>query len=94
MANGADWKNSQNQALLSNSPTKKPASAHGANCSKTKKYAQLQSSVFGGGYADGAAPQFDREAGKAGFGTSADWKTSAAMQKPMNKGPSKTDTFL
>jgi hypothetical protein len=36
-ANGADWKNTQNQALLSSSPTKggKP---HEHHCSKTKHY--------------------------------------------------------
>lgn len=61
---------------------------------KTKKYQQLQSSVFGGGYVDGAPVEVNREAGKAAFGTAADWKTSAAMAKPVNTGPSKTDTFL
>jgi hypothetical protein len=57
-------------------------------------YQQLQSSVFGGGYEDNAPVNFDREAGRAGFGSAADWKTTAGMAKPNNVGPSKTDTFL
>jgi hypothetical protein len=47
--------------------------------------------VFGGGYEE-KATVFDREAGRASFGTGADWKTSG-MAKPINAGPAKTDTF-
>lgn len=93
MANGADWKNTQTQALLSSSPQKKGKHDHGdQHDHKTKHYQQLQSSVFGGGYEQGA-PVFDREAGKASFGTGADWKTSG-MSKPINKGPTRADTYL
>jgi hypothetical protein len=43
------------------------------------KYKQLQSSVFGGGYQDNAPVEFDRDAKRNAFGSSADWKTEAGM---------------
>ena len=50
--------------------------------------------MFGGGYEEGVKPEFDREGGKAGFGTNADWKTQGGMAKPVNVGPTKADTYL
>lgn len=60
---------------------------------RDKKYQQLQSSVFGGGYEDKAPIEYDREGDKAGFGTNADWKTQGGMAKPINAGGGKVDTF-
>ena len=90
-ANGADWKNTGSNAQLSSSPSKKPC---GGNDCKTKKYQQLQSSVFGGGYAVGEEPKFDRDSTKEKFGSAADWKTQGGMAKPINVGPTKENTFL
>lgn len=50
--------------------------------------------MFGGGYAEGVPVEYDKEAGRVTFGSSADWKTQAGMAKPVNVGPSKADTFL
>lgn len=44
----------------------------------------MQSSVFGGGYLDGKPVEYDREAKRNAFGSSADWKTEAGMAKPAN----------
>ena len=60
---------------------------------RDKKYQQLQSSVFGGGYLEGQPVEYDREAKKNAFGSAADWKTEAGMAKPVNAGSSHVDTF-
>jgi len=62
--------------------------------SKDKKYQQLQSSVFGGGYEEKAPIEYDRDEAKAGFGTNADWKTQGGQAKPINVGSTKVDTYL
>lgn len=67
---------------------------YGLHDSKLKKYQQLQSSVFGGGYEENAPVHFNRDTVKAKFGTADDWMTQAGMAKPTNVGPKKTDTFL
>ena len=61
--------------------------------SRDKKYQQLQSSVFGGGYMEGAPVDFDRDAKSHAFGSSADWKTQGGMAKPVNAGSTNVDTF-
>jgi len=61
--------------------------------SKDKKYQQLQSSVFGGGYEEKAPIEYDHEA-KALFGTNADWKTQGGLEKPINVGSTNVDTYL
>lgn len=60
---------------------------------KDKKYQQLQSSVFGGGYEEKAPVDYDRDGDRAGFGTNADWKTQGGMAKPINVGTTHVDTF-
>lgn len=60
---------------------------------RDKKYQQLQSSVFGGGYQDGAPIEYDRDAKRNAFGSTADWKTEAGMAKPINAGSTNVDTF-
>lgn len=92
MCSGADWTNTQQTATNLASPNKK-ANFESGEVSKDRKYKQLQSSVFGGGYLEGEKPDYDREQSRAAFGTVADWKTEAGMQKPINRGPSKVDTF-
>lgn len=74
------------------SPMKGKNADTGVN-TREKKYQQLQSSVFGGGYIDGAPVEYDRDAKKNAFGSAADWKTEAGMAKPVNAGSSKVDTF-
>lgn len=59
---------------------------------KDRKYGQLQSSVFGGGYHE-SEPVYDKEAKRNAFGSAADWKTEAGMAKPVNSGGSRVDTF-
>jgi len=49
---------------------------------RDRKYQQLQSSVFGGGYEEKAPITYDRNATKVAFGSTADWKTEAGMAKP------------
>ena len=56
MANGADWTNPQMESFNA-SPQKGGQKA--LDNSKAKKYQQLQSSVFGGGYQDNAPVEFD-----------------------------------
>lgn len=93
MSSGADWKNSSQSATNKANPTKGKNADNGAVNTREQKYAQLQSSVFGGGYADGEKPDFDREAKRNVMGSAADWKTSAGMAKPINAGSTRTDTF-
>lgn len=60
---------------------------------REKKYQQLQSSVFGGGYVDGEPVNYDKDAKRNAFGSTADWKTEAGMAKPVNAGSTHVDTF-
>jgi len=92
MASGADWRNTGQQAANMSSPMKGKNMESGADA-RDKKYSQLQSSVFGGGYLDGQKADYDRENKRVAFGSAADWKTEAGMQKPNNGGGSKVDTF-
>ena len=80
------------QSTNTSSPTKGMNTESGLN-RKDKKYQQLQSSVFGGGYEEKAPIDYDRENNRAGFGTNADWKTQGGMAKPINAGGSKVDTY-
>lgn len=94
MSSGADWKNTGQTAFNKSSPMKnKNAGIDNGVDTREKKYAQLQSSVFGGGYMEGEKVEFDREAKKNAFGSAADWKTEAGMAKPINAGSTRTDTF-
>ena len=61
--------------------------------SREKKYQQLQSSVFGGGYMEGAPVDYDREAKSHAFGSASDWKAQGCMAKPVNAGSTNVDTF-
>lgn len=92
MSAGADWTNSGQSSVNKSSPLKGKNVARGAS-TRDSKYAQLQSSVFGGGYMDGEQPDYDREAGRNVMGSAADWKTSAGMAKPVNVGSTNVDTF-
>ena len=93
-ANG-DWKNSQQKSFNSGSSPMKGRNAVNDDGVDTrqKKYQQLQSSVFGGGYLDGQQPDYDKEAKRNAFGSTADWKTEAGMAKPVNAGSTRTDTY-
>ena len=42
---------------------------------------------------DGAPVNYDKEAKSHAFGSSADWKTTAGMAKPVNVGSTNVDTF-
>ena len=42
---------------------------------------------------EGAPVEYDREAKRNAFGSSADWKTEAAMSKHVNAGSTNVDTF-
>lgn len=92
MTSAADWKNSHQQATNKSSPVKGKNMDTGAD-SKHRKYAQLQSSVFGGGYQEGAEVVYDKEAGRNAFGSNADWKTEAGHAKPINAGSTRVDTY-
>lgn len=60
---------------------------------RDRKYQQLQSSVFGGGYEEKAPITYDKNATKVAFGSTADWKTEAGMAKPQNRDTGNTDTY-
>ena len=92
MSSGADWKNTGSSAFNASSPMKGKNNQGELN-TRDKKYQQLQSSVFGGGYQDGAPIEYDREAKRNAFGSAADWKTEAGMAKPVNAGSTNVDTF-
>ena len=92
MSSGADWKNTGQQSINTSSPMKGKNQARG-NDTRESKYAQLQSSVFGGGYQAGERPDFDRDAPRNVMGSAADWKTQAGMAKPVNVGSTHVDTF-
>jgi len=92
MCAGGDWKNTQMQSTNSSSPQKNMNQDSGLN-RKDKKYQQLQSSVFGGGYEEKAPVDYDRDGDRAGFGTNADWKAQGGMSKPINAGSTHVDTF-
>ena len=53
--------------------------------SKERKYHQMQSSIFGGGYAEKQPLQFDPTASKINFGSNANWSHEAALSKPDNR---------
>jgi len=91
MTSGADWKNTGQQATNHSSPSKNRNQDAGVD-TREKKYAQLQSSVFGGGYMDNAPVEFDRDAKRNAFGSNADWKTEGRA-KPNNTGSTNVDTF-
>jgi len=94
MSSGADWKNTGQSATNKGSPMKgKNKMGEGAVDTREKKYQQLQSSVFGGGYLAGEPVEFDREARRNDLGAADDWKTGAGMAKPINSGSTRTDTF-
>ena len=92
MSSGADWKNCYQAQTNQASPMKQVNQDKGV-ASRDRKYQNLQSSVFGGGYAEGAPVEYDRDARKNAFGSNADWKTEAGMAKPLNGGSSNVDTF-
>lgn len=60
--------------------------------SKERKYQNLQSSVFGGGYVEQEPIQVDREAQRVKYATGADWKDEAT-KKIVNNGISRCDPF-
>jgi|Transcript_15866 hypothetical protein len=94
MSSNADWKNTQQKSFNSGaSPMKNRNQLDDGVDTRQKKYQQLQSSVFGGGYLDGQPAEYDREAKRNTFGSAADWKTEAGMAKPVNAGSSKVDTY-
>jgi len=91
MSSGADWKNTNQQAFNA-SPMKGGKGNSVDTTARDKKHQQMQSSVFGGGYLDGEPVEYDREAKRNAFGSSADWKTEAGMAKPIN-AVGKVDTY-
>lgn len=70
MAQNVDWRNPFVRAIETSSPSKSHLD------SKAMKHYNLQSSVFGGGYAE-QDPIVDRNAPKILYGSNADWKTPA-----------------
>ena len=42
---------------------------------------------------EGQQPDYDKEAKRNAFGSTADWKTEAGMAKPVNAGSSRVDTY-
>ena len=92
-ANG-DWMNSQSKMTNSgNSPMKGRNNDGGVVDTREKKYQNLQSAVFGGGYLDGNKAEYDRDARRNVMGSTADWKTEAGMAKPINAGSTRVDTY-
>jgi hypothetical protein len=74
MAQGPDWRNSTHRAIETDSPLKGTEQLD----SKDRKYQNLQSSVFGGGYVEKEPILHDRDVGRATFGSTASWTTEAA----------------
>lgn len=92
MCSGADWKNANQSATNKASPMKALNEADQKHA-KDRKYGNLQSSVFGGGYLDGETPAFNPEAGRNVCGSTADWKSEAVRAKPQNAATGPVDTF-
>ena len=57
--------------------------------SKDRKYQNLQSSVFGGGYVEQAPIEHDRDEKRVAFSSTADWKDEATKAKPCNGAANK-----
>jgi len=91
-ANG-DWKNSHSKMTNSGNSPMKNRNGDGEVNTRDKKYQNLQSAVFGGGYLDGEKPAYDRDAKRNVMGSTADWKTEAGMAKPINAGSTRVDTY-
>lgn len=93
MANCADWRNPHQ--TYTNSPSKS-GNNNGAEKfnAKDRKYGNLESQVPLGEelQKNSDKPNYDLTAGKAAFGTSADWSHQAASAKLNNKYQ-KVDTF-
>lgn len=95
MANCADWRNPHQ--TYTNSPTKS-SNNNGAEKfnAKDRKYGNLESQVpIGDEVAElknSDKPNYNSAAGKAAFGTSADWSHQAASAK-LNNVYQKVDTF-
>jgi hypothetical protein len=74
IAQNVDWKNANQKPI----DAEKSQLNSGNLDSKDRKYQNLQSSVFGGGYVEEAPIEVDRDVKKAAFTSSADWKDQAA----------------
>lgn len=79
MAQGVDWKNAHHKPIDADPILKTQGLA-----SKERKYQNLQSSVFGGGYVEEAPIVYNTDVPKVAFGSNADWKTEAGMARPNN----------
>jgi len=60
--------------------------------SKDRKYQNLQSSVFGGGYIEQDAIQHDRDAKKVAYTSTSGWMDEASKKAPIN-GFGKQDAY-
>ena len=88
MAQNVDWKNANVRAIEADN------TLITANLdSKDRKYQNLQSSVFGGGYVEQAPIEHDREQQNYKHSSTADWKQEATKARP-NNGVSKQDPYM
>lgn len=83
MANNADWRNLQQ--THTNAASQKNVELGASLNSKTMKFDNLKSNIFGQEEKDNQ-PSYDPNAERAGFGTDANWTAQAASAKIINKG--------
>lgn len=88
MAQGPDWRNANQRAIETDSPLKGSQDLNPTG----RKYQNLQSSVFGGGYVEKEPIEFERGAGPSKYSSTASWTTEAAKAQP-NNGITHQDAF-
>lgn len=77
MASTVDWRDAHNRAIELSGPLVQSANLD----SKDRKYQNLQSSVFGGGYIVNAPILHDRTQKKSTFASHVDWTDSSTHTK-------------
>lgn len=88
MAQNVDWKNANERAIEQKGAQIVTIDLDG----KDRKYQNLQSSVFGGGYVEQAPINYDRDEKRYAFTSTADWKDEVTKAKP-NNGAANKDPY-
>ena len=88
IAQNVDWKN-VNERAIENRETQLKSEKLDA---KDRRYQNLQSSAFGGGYLDQEKIEYNKDIKRETYTSLADWKEEQAKKPPVN-GFSKQDSF-
>ena len=88
MASTVDWRDVHNRAIENSGPLVESAHLD----SKDRKYQNLQSSIFGGGYIAKDPILCDRTHKKSTFTSHVDWTDTSTHQKVYKNDASESDT--